>query len=184
MNPSFCKKIFLLSTLLCAGSYGAGELKAQKLALNTNALGWATLSPNIGAEVIVGSHISVNGHVTVHPSYKGNQLRFAVVQPELRYWFGRPCARHFIGITGFYMDNDIVWKNTRYKGDGFAAGTTYGYSWVLSDHWNLEASLGAGALYARQFKTDADEELPKKVNYRRWMSVPMKCALSVVYVIK
>lgn len=185
MNWNSCKNMFLFSAILCASSYGGNKLMAQKLSLKTNTLTWATLSPNIGAEVIVSSHISVNGHVTFHPfNFKDQPFRFVILQPEVRYWLGRPCSRHFIGITGFYMDNDIVWKDTQYRGDGFAAGASYGYNWVLSSHWNLEASIGAGMMYARQFKYEAGTTRPENVNYKKWLPVPMKCSLSFVYIIK
>lgn len=184
MKLVFSKNTFLLATLIGC-SYGGGKVMAQKLSVKTNVLTWATLSPNLGAEVILNSHISINGHLTYHPfNIKENPFRLLIVQPEIRYWVARPCSRHFVGLTTFYMDNDLVWKDIHYKGNGVAGGLSYGYNWVLSDHWNLEASVGVGMLYTRQFKYAVDELPPATINYRKWIPVPMKCGLSFVYIFK
>jgi hypothetical protein len=38
-------------------------------------------------------------------------------------------------------------KTHRYEGEFIGGGVSYGYQWVLSKHWNLEATLGAGYAY-------------------------------------
>lgn len=184
MDMISCKNMFIFTAILCC-SYGGNKIKAQKFSLKTNTLTWATLSPNVGAEIILSSHISVNGHLTLHPfNFKGNPFRFFIAQPELRYWPGRPCSRHFFGVTGFYMDNDFVWKDMQYRGDGLAGGFSYGYNWILSSHWNLEASIGLGVMYTRQFKYETGTQRPESINYTKWIPVPMKCGLSFVYIFK
>lgn len=77
----------------------------------------------------------------------GENIRFWIAQPEGRYWFCEAFEGHFIGahILGaqYYLQH-----NGRIY-DGFLAGSgfTYGYDWVLSPRWNLEALIGFG--YAR-----------------------------------
>ena len=77
-----------------------------------------------------------------------------------------------------------LWKNlekNRFQGDLWGAGLSYGYDWLLSEHWNLEAVIGLG--YARVLfdkypcascgsKIDSD-----KKNYLG----PTKLALNLVY---
>ncbi|MEG1586366.1 MAG: DUF3575 domain-containing protein [Bacteroidales bacterium] len=177
------KSVVLFTLLGCA--FLGNKVSAQKLAFKTNALTWATLSPNLGFEVVLNAHLSLDCHATYRPfNFQDKPFRVLVLQPELRYWPGRPSSRHFFGVTAFYLDNNIEWKNTRYKGDGVAGGISYGYSWVLSNHWNIEASIGAGMLYTRQFKSKSDEEQPRSINYHKWLPVPMKCAVSFVYLLK
>lgn len=45
---------------------------------------------------------------------------------------------------------DLEGKNSGRHAEGWfiGAGVTYGYQWMLSRHWNLEASLGAGYVYS------------------------------------
>ncbi len=160
-------------------------VSAQKLAFSTNVLSWATLSPNLGIEAILSSHVSLDLHLTYRPfDYKSDPMRVTIVQPEVRYWLGRPQARHFLGLNAFYVDNNVTWKSDRFKGHGFGAGVSYGYSWVLSDHWNIEASLGVGIMRARQFRFHKEEQMPAEINYEKWLPVPSKCAVSFVYILK
>lgn len=42
--------------LLCCGVH----VHAQRVAVKTNALGWLTASPNVEAEFVLGSHVSLN----------------------------------------------------------------------------------------------------------------------------
>ena len=40
-------------------------------------------------------------------------------------------------------------KDSRYEGWFVGAGVSYGYSWILNKHWNIEAELGIGWTYNR-----------------------------------
>lgn len=54
-----------------------------------------------------------------------------------------------------YNVADIKWLGTegeRHQGWGAGAGISYGYSWLLSRHWNLEATVGVGYLYLKSDK--------------------------------
>ena len=42
--------------LLCCGVH----VHAQRVAVETNALGWLTARPNVEAEFVLGSHVSLN----------------------------------------------------------------------------------------------------------------------------
>ena len=87
-----------------------------------------------------------------------------MLQPELRYWL---CDRFIGGFWGFHLhggqynignlNNGIQFLGTdfsklsdsRYQGWYAGAGIGYGYSWILNQHWNLEAELGLGYSYTR-----------------------------------
>ena len=78
-----------------------------------------------------------------------------LIQPELRYWFCEPAGGHFIGIhaiatqynIGGHKFFHIFDKGYRYEGWGAGAGFTYGYSWMLSRRWAIEAYLGLGIVH-------------------------------------
>lgn len=89
------------------------------------------------------------------------QLRHWMLMPEVRYWFCERFNGHFIGLhamggqfnmggiktvfPGAFFDGDRPdTKSNRYEGWYVGGGFTYGYQWMLSKHWNLEASLGVG----------------------------------------
>ena len=49
--------------LLCCGVH----VHAQRVAVKTNALGWLTASPNVEAEFVLGSHVSLNMGIAANP---------------------------------------------------------------------------------------------------------------------
>ena len=54
-----------------------------------------------------------------------------------------------------YNVSDIKLLGTegeRHQGWGTGVGISYGYSWVLSKHWNIEATVGVGYLYLESEK--------------------------------
>lgn len=155
-------------------------LSAQ-LAVKTNVLYDATLTPNIGIEVGVGPRSTFSVVYGLHPwSFKSDEtIRKAkhwVLMPEYRWWLCSKFDGHFLGvhamggqfnashvnlpIPGVFFGGENIAKGVRdkryeayYAGGGF----TYGYQWVLSKNWNFEAEIGIGYNYVHYKKFDCDE---------------------------
>lgn len=135
------------------------DAKGPLLAVKTNLLYWATTTPNLGAEVRLARHFTLEAEVGLNPfkhkhddgSY-GRSFRHLRVHPELRYWFCEAFYKHFIGLHVPYVNyniSDIKLLNTedkRKQGWGAGLGLSYGYDWALSRHWNLEGTIGGGWL--------------------------------------
>ncbi len=73
---------------------------AQRIGLKTNALYWAAMSPNMGAEFRINRHVTLNfeamGSLLKAGKVDAKGLQFS---PEARYWFSaRPQAGHFVGV--------------------------------------------------------------------------------------
>ena len=139
------RKLLLVAVFLC----GFVQIsKAQNIAVKTNVLYWGTLAPNAGVEFQVDRKMTLEFFGAYRPwTVWKSDARFWLAQPELRYWFCEPFEGHFVGIhlhgAQYYaFSPDKVF-------DGYLAGggITYGYNWILSPHWNLEALIGIG--YAR-----------------------------------
>lgn len=178
-------KLRLLFLLLLIGGLSITSLKAQRFALKTNALTWATLSPNIGAEIILSNKVSLDLSATFNPfQIKDYRLHFVQLQPEVKYWFGRPLSQHYIGLTGYFVNNNVQFGNFYYKGDLFAAGLTYGYAWVLNERWTMEASFGFGAVHYRQFKREETEKFTATPNKIGTILAPVKLGLTFSYILK
>ena len=43
-------------------------------------------------------------------------------------------------------------KDHRYEGWMLGVGIAYGYQWILSKHWSIEAEIGIGYVYSRYDK--------------------------------
>ncbi len=171
--------------LILIAVFYSSSLSAQRFAIKTNALTWATLSPNLGVELVVAEKVTLNLSTTFNPfKIKDYKLHFVQVQPEIKYWFGRPLAEHYLGVTGFFANNNMQFNDSYYKGDAYAVGLTYGYAWVLSNRWSMEASLGFGVIHYRQFHRLKDETYPTMPNKTGNKVAPVKIGLSFYYILK
>lgn len=172
----------LLVIIFCVVSFSG---YSQKIALKTNAVLWATVSPNISAEFVVSRNLSVDlsASFNVWTPFANMKTNHLLLQPELRYWFGRPMSQHFVGFTLLYVDYDLLFRETRYNGETFGGGFTYGYDFVLSKHWNLELTAGVGVMYRWQYKYNENEPRPEYRNNFGWYVAPVKVGVTVSYII-
>lgn len=178
------KVLAVTASLLCGTT-----LQAQRVNIKTNALYWATATPNFGVEFRLNRHLTLNLEAAANrlkvKQYDTKALAFT---PEMRYWFSaRPQTGHFVGIMGMGTHYDLKLDKTRHNGDAFGAGITYGYSFVLGRHWSLETTLGLGALHVREGKTkdgETENYHRKGPNNTKWVATPLKAGVTFVYIIK
>ena len=180
--------ILTLASLLTAN--------AQKVALKTNLLYDATTTPNLGAELAMGKKPTLQLFYGLNPwkfaSDRTKQLRHWLLMPEYRYWTCQKFNGHFFGIHalgGQYNVGGIdlpnpVFKDLdekRYEGWYAGGGLTYGYQWLLSRHWNLEASVGVGYIrfHYKEFPCTECGALIQE-NNKNYFG-PTKLALSLMY---
>lgn len=173
---------------------------AQKVAVKTNLLYDATSTINLGTEFGLSPKWTLDVSANYNPwTYSNNKKwKHWLVQPEARYWFCNKMMGHFIGfhaIAGSYNIGNVnadfkflgtdfsMLKNYRYEGWFVGAGVAYGYSWVLSKHWNLEAELGVGYTYSKSDKFECASCGEKLEDDKTHHYVgPTKAALNLVYV--
>ena len=137
---------FKILLMVLAAAIFSQKSEAQDFALKTNVLYWAATTPNLGAEVALGRKYTLELAGAYNPwTFKDDKkMRFWLVQPEFRYWFCEKFEGHFIGLHAHGAQYYGGLCDRRYDGYLAGAGITYGYDWILSPHWNLEASIGAG----------------------------------------
>ena len=152
--------LLIVGLLLCFGA------KSQDIAIKTNLLYDATATINAGIEVGLAPRwtLDVSGNYNNWTMSHDRKWKHWLLQPEARYWFCNKFIGHFLGIHahgGQYnlgnLENEINFLGTdfsqlsdkRYQGWFLGLGMAYGYSWVLSRHWNLEFELGIGYAYSR-----------------------------------
>lgn len=150
--------------LLIIGALLMSLCASAQVALKTNVLYDAALSPNIGVEVGLSKKFSleVSGQGNFW-TVNDHKWKHWLVQPEARYWFCQPFGGHFLGLhalggefnvgnfdlpVNFLGTNFKKFKDNRYQGWMAGVGVAYGYAWMLHKHWNLEAELGIGWIYS------------------------------------
>lgn len=164
------KRFYLLAVILLLAS--VGTLRAQKIAVKTNALSWATATPNVGMEFALADRwtLDVSGGYNPWTFNKEDNLKWKhwLLSPEIRYWFCESFNGHFIGVNGVYTQFNISGvpvsdffinlksnvpldgslKDSRIYGWAVGAGITYGYQFIISRRWNLELTAGFGWWYS------------------------------------
>lgn len=146
---------------------------AQSFAVKSNALYWATTTPNVGVECAMAPRwtFEFEGGYNPWTLNKENNMKAKhwLVSPEFRYWFCEAFQGHFIGINGNFTQFNVGGvpvpfqkafvtlspadapvtdlKNSRVEGWAVGAGLTYGYAFPIARRWNLELTCGLGWWY-------------------------------------
>lgn len=193
------KKLFLTAVTALMALFAATPSQAQSVALKTNLLYDATATVNLGLETA----ISPKWTFDINGNYNGwkidnRQIKHWMAQPEFRYWFCEKFHGNFIGIhaiggqynmanlphTFDFLGNHFkAAADGRVKGWAAGAGLSYGHTWMLAKHWNLEAEIGLGWMYMR-YDTFDKPFGGKKVRDNAVHNYvgPTKLALNLVYV--
>ena len=181
--------IFLITTV---------GVSAQDVALKTNLLTDVAASPNLGVEIGLAPKwsIDITGEINAW-DINHHKWKHWFVEPEARYWLCDTFAGHFFGlhaIAGQYnfgnIRNNINFLGSdfsklsdhRYQGWGAGAGIAYGYDWILSKHWNLEAEIGIGWIYTK-YDVYSCNTCSKKIATGRHHNYfgPTKLAINIEY---
>ena len=148
----------LLTILLCCIGM---SVSAQNWMLKTNLLHDLTTTINFGVEARLSQKWTLDVSANWNPwdfsdNKKWKQLSF---QPEARYWLCEAFNGHFLGahlLGGIYnvgnWNTDFKLFGTdfgelqdyRFEGWMLGVGVAYGYQWLLSKHWSVEAEIGIG----------------------------------------
>lgn len=178
----------------------ATGVMAQEVAVKTNILYDATATFNLGVETGLSRKwtLDVSGNYNPWTFSHNRKWKHWLIQPEARYWncekmHGSFWAVQLLGgqynIGNINTDFNFLGtdfsklKDYRYQGWMIGGGIGYGYSWMLSHHWNIEAELAAGYIYSLYDKYDCATCGSKLENNKSHSYVgPTKAALNLIYV--
>ena len=200
MKVKRLKQMLLRTGFLFLGLLFFSTLHAQKVAVKSNLLYDATATINAGIELGLAPKwtLDLSGNFNGWSMSHDRKWKHWLVQPEARYWFCDRFAGHFLGfhaLGGQYnvgnLNNGIKFLGTdfsqlsdhRYQGWFVGGGIAYGYDWVLSKHWNLEAEIGFGYAYTKYDKFNCAGCGKKTDTGKSHHYVgPTKAAINLVYV--
>lgn len=186
--------------LICISvlTFVALNASAQHTVLKTNALYWATATPNLALETKLGGRWTLDMSVGYNPfTFSDNKKwKHVAVQPEARYWLCAPYAGHFFGLHAVYSHynagnvklpfgifKDL--KDYRFQGNLGAIGIGYGYSWMLpGNHWSIEAEVGLGIGVTKYDKYECATCGSKVDHVTKTLLMPTKLSVAIVYNIK
>jgi hypothetical protein len=187
------RRLAVVVLTVCGFFLSSKEANAQQVAVKTNALYWACMTPNIGCEIVTGEHTSLDLSASGHWQPYNLPSKLVTIQPEFRYWFnGRPMTREFVGVTSMIAAYDMtVAKKYVYDGNAVMLGLVGGYVFALSDHWNFELCGGFGLLgfkqkqyYINDNYDDYFVDEAVKANSMGYKLFPARLGVSFSYIIK
>lgn len=171
INVIHMRRYLIIAVVAFLASIGSSF--AQVVGLKTNALYWATATPNVGLEIAMGERWTFELEGGYNPwtlnKETNMKMKHWLVSPEFRYWFCNSFQGHFIGINGNYTQFNIgalpiplqdAFINispkdapaldlgkSRIEGWAVGAGLTYGYAFPIARRWNMELTAGFGWWY-------------------------------------
>lgn len=189
--------VMVLFCLFSGVASAQESYKGPSLAVKTNALYWATTTPNIGFEVGVGKKLTLDVLGGYNPfTFSDNKkLKHWLVQPGLRWWTCEKFNGHFFGVHvhgGTYNVGGVklpfgafpALERYRYEGGFYGGGISYGYQCILGNRWRLEAEIGVGYTRFNYDKYDC----PKCGEFLGSDSYDFfgvtKAGISIIYIIK
>jgi hypothetical protein len=195
----FVSLVLSLSGLHCQQHTDLTKARLPVLGIKTNLLSDMTTTMNLAGEFRLSDYLTLDLSVGYNPwTFSGNKkFKHISVQPELRYWIYEPFNGHYLGARLIYSDYntgglnlplDILplrdLKDYRYRGNAYGAGLSYGYQWILSRRWNLEATLGLGYMYLDYTRYEC-KACGKRLDegYKHYFG-PTGAGVSLIYIIK
>lgn len=149
ISYKYIYKCVLSLVALCA-CCSFGSLRAQTVAVRTNAMFWAVEAANVSVDLTINecTTLGVTGVYSVADAWI-KDAHVQGIELEYRYWFShQPFHRLFMGpmagIFHYRIDNDVKDQTA------VPMGINAGYALTLTDHWNVEASYGLGCLFYKR----------------------------------
>lgn len=151
--------VLLSCAWVCGGGKAAGECLeceecSPRIAVKTNLLQDALLTPDVGVELCLGRRWSVGAEGVWAWWSRNARHRFWRVYggwAEFRYWPGkRPLRRamtgHHVGMYCSALSYDFEFGGKGWQSPGltWGVGVSYGYSLPIGDRLNLDLSVRAG----------------------------------------
>lgn len=200
MRHTCIQFIFILVFTLVSGVLRSQEATTYRLydpvprfAVKSNLLYDVSLGLNLGVELKLSKRLTLDVPVIYNPfTFKDNtKWKNLTVQPEVRYWLCESFVGHFFGIHGHYSNFNVGnigfisgLKDHRYRGWLAGGGVSWGYHWLLSPRWSMEATIGFGYAYIDYEKFEAPKCGLKLDEGTTHYVGPTKIGVSLIYILK
>ena len=179
----------------------------SQIAVKTNLLYDATTTPNLGVEAAVSPKSTLNLVYGLNPwkfnsdTHGERKVKHWVLMPEYRWWTCSAFNGHFLGVHafggqynaanvdlplpgGFFSGENLRSgvRDHRYQGEFAGIGLTYGYQWIISRHFNIEAEIGVGYGHVWYDKFSCEECVGKVGSGTTNYAGLTKLGLSLMYI--
>lgn len=169
------------------------ETPPAAVQLRNNGLFDLLLCPNVGVEIqtdiALAWQLDYIGAWWNSPSNNRFYSNY-MFQTELRYYLDNnthmPYHKHHVGVYGLMATYDFEFggkgRMSRDLDFTFGIGISYGYAWVLSQHWNIDVTVGIGYLQSKyDIYNPTTEGYLKDETRRQKFWGPTKVELTLVW---
>jgi hypothetical protein len=169
-----------------------------RIAVGTNILydGWF-LTPNLSLEIgittrnVVRLSGSYNGWNLAGSESNNKKLVHSLFRAGYRYYLCERYNGHFFGANAIFTRYNIGEQKLfglldpayRYDGIGYGGELTYGYHFILGNHWGIEASLGVGILRFNYDKYPCEKCSRDYTKAKKTWMGPTDAAISLIYLL-
>ena len=160
------RTIFLFFLFFCTHSF------AQKVAIKNNLAYDALKTPNLSLEFSMGRKWTLDTQVGMN--------FFFYTQDATSSRYKTKKASHWLVL----QKGDGKMKEHRYEGYFWGGGLSAGYQWVVSNRFNIEASLGIGYVHTRYDKYKCTTCGKKEGKGDADYIGPTRAAISIIYMLK
>lgn len=129
------------------------SLNAQRIALTTNLLEDAIVTPNLGVDIVVADNQSITFDASCAP-YKLTQQFYnkcMTFKAGYKYWFSQALYAHYIGVDAVANSSDVKMGKYGSRNEYIALGVGYGYSFIIGKKLNLVPHVGVGLAYGQTY---------------------------------
>lgn len=199
------RRLSVLLLIFIGSVLPASYLCGQNIAVKSNLLYDLTTTLNLGGEIRCDDTHTVSLSASYNPwNFSDNKkMKLFLIQPEYRKWFNEAFIGSFIGLQLHYgvfnFGGMLPWgfsdgkmlgienrqiANNRYQGNLAGFGVSYGYQWMVSPQWNLEAGLALGYAHLnyKRYGQPSGAPLIEKSNCNYWGLTQI--GISIVYFIR
>jgi len=132
--------------------------ETPRFSLKTNLLYDMTTTVSLGTEFKLARKITFDVPFHLNPwtfnTEENVKFKFMLVQPQLRFWTCEVFNGHFFGLHGHYGYYNVSalpnppfsekMNQSRFEGQLYGAGLSYGYQWIIGRRFGLEFEIGGG----------------------------------------
>lgn len=162
--------------------------------LRSNGLYDIALCPNIGVELQTDYGLAFQLDYTGawwNNDAKHRYFSNYAFQTELRYYFDKkriqPYNGHHVGLYAQMITYDFEFGKKGYMcrnlDDTFAIGASYGYSFVLNKHWNLDITAGIAYLHSKYdvYNPNSRGAYTREYTKKKSLFIPTKLEATFVW---
>lgn len=148
--PNRVKKMLIMVILTVIST----SLSAQRIALTSNLLEDAILTPNVGVDIALADKQSLSFDISYSPWKLSQQFynKSMTFRAGYKYWFNQAFYAHHLTFDAIATSTDSGVGKYQFKYEYAGIGIGYGYSFIIGKRLNIVPNIGIGVVYGSSYE--------------------------------